>query len=444
MQFQKIVSLLFIYLCAGFLPNNLLAEQIDVTTLPLLQKTDLVYRGAFRVPKGNLRGASKRENSLSYGGGPLAFNPARNSLFIGGHAHEKLVLEISVPKPVIGNTLSDLHAAVVLQPPIDITSGNLSKLGKDGALIGNGGVVGGLLVYGGRLVATSFGYYDASNASVVSHFTVSPDWATQGLQFSGLYQVGEYRKTGLVAGYMALVPDEWQVLLGGPALTGQAAIAIISRSSFGPAASVFDPDKLGVTNPVPVVPLVQYPSGHATLGEYSTQKPSEYYNRSTELKGLVFPKGTRSVLFFGRHGLGRTGKGDSCYGLGSPKLEEHGRTKDSSPNICNGVPMKADTCCYDPTDGSKGVHGYPYVYQVWAYDALDLLKVKQGKRDPWEVKPYTVWQLTFPFAIENAHILGAAYDPATQRIFISQASADRPQMEPFPLIHVFEVVFSKK
>lgn len=420
-----------------------LFAQPTLSVLPLLQEQALSYAGAFRVPQGNLGGESKRENSLSYGGGPLVYNQAKNSLFIGGHAHEKLVMEISIPKPVIAQRIQELNTARVLQPPVDVAAGNLSKLGKDGAVIGNGGVLGGLLVFGGKLVGTSYGYFDASNASVASHFTASPNWATQGLQFSGFYQVGEYRKTGLVAGYMAHIPEEWQKQLGGPALTGQAAIAIVSRSSFGPAASVFDPGELGVTNPVPAIPLVQYPVGRATLGEYSTQKPSLYYNRSTEVKGLVFPKGTRSVLFFGRHGLGRTGQGDSCYGPGSPKLEEHGRTKESNPNVCNGVPMKADTCCYDPTDSSKGVHGYPYVYQVWAYDALDLLEVKRGNKNPWEMKPYAVWQLKFPFAIENAHILGAAYDPASQRIFISQAAADRPQVEPFPLIHVFEVVLGK-
>lgn len=428
----------FVIVCFGLKSTPVLADLRVLESEPLLQQSDLKYLGAFRVPKGHLGGASKRQNFFSYGGAPLAFNSARNSLIMG--SYEKLVAEISIPAIVNAPEINKLKTSKAVQIPTDITSGNLSKLGLNGAVIGNGGVLGGLLIYNGKLIGTSYGYYDATNASVVSHFTASPDWTRTGNKFSGFYQVGEKKKTGLVAGYMALIPKEWQSALGGPALTGLGAIAIISRSSFGPAASVFDPDQLGVENPVPVIPLLQYPAGHTTLGEYATQKPSLYYNRSTEIRGLVFPRGTRSVLFFGRHGLGQTGNGDSCYGPGTTKPEEHGRTKDSVPNICNGAVMKADKCCYDPTDGSKGAHGYPYVYQVWAYDALELLKVKNGKKRPWEVVPYAVWQLKFPFSIENAHILGAAYDPETQRIYLSQASADRPQMEPFPLIHVFKVV----
>ena len=122
------------------------------------------------------------------------------------------------------------------------------------------------------------------------------------------------------------------------------------------------------------------------------------------MTGVVFPDGTRSVLFFGRHGLG-----PFCYGTGEK--------------------------CHDPYDGSQGTHGYPYAYRVWAYDAVDLAAAKNGEKQPWDIKPYAVWNLDLPFASGSGHLNGAAYDPVTGQIFVSQAFGDGTK----PLIHVFTV-----
>jgi hypothetical protein len=77
---------------------------------------------------------------------------------------------------------------------------------------------------------------------------------------------------------------------------------------------------------------------------------------------------------------------------------------------------------------------------VLAYDARDLLSVKRGAKKSWEIKPYGVWELQFPLAGGDADILGAAYDPVRQRIYISQAGGDRPGCCAYlPLIHVYRV-----
>jgi hypothetical protein len=125
------------------------------------------------------------------------------------------------------------------------------------------------------------------------------------------------------------------------------------------------------------------------------------------------------VLFFGRQGIGKW-----CYGTG---------TNDKSLEGTEAEP--GDLYCYDPTEPGKGGHGYPYVYYVWAYDALDLAAVKSGERQPWEVTPYAVWNLDLPFERGGARILGATYDSASGRIFVSQANADGDN----PLIHVFSI-----
>jgi hypothetical protein len=203
---------------------------------------------------------------------------------------------------------------------------------------------------------------------------------------------------------MTTVPAEWRFSLGGPALTGQCCISIISRTSSGPAASAFEPDDVGSLNPVPATPLLYYPLEHP-LAPVDTQ--NDYFNLATQIKGVAFPPGTRSVLFFGRHGTG-----PYCYGTGGDVGEGD---------------------CYDPVDSSKGTHAYPYVHQVWAYDALDLLAVKDALIQPWEVQPYQIWRLNEMDASGGATIRGAAFDPQSGKVYITEGYGEEP------LVHVYGI-----
>ena len=91
--------------------------------------------------------------------------------------------------------------------------------------------------------------------------------------------------------------------------------------------------------------------------------------------------------------------------------------------------------------GNKGTHGYPISPIVWAYDVNEFLQVKNGDKQPWDVKPYATWELALPFqsnmqnGIEmgNFEIMGAAYDPVRRRLFVSAYRNDGPA----PIIHVF-------
>jgi|GEM_PF-1557664 len=405
------------------------AQQSSPKNNKLLQKIDLKYLGAFRVPQGEF--GSPRYTGFNYGGTALAYNSKNNSLFVVGHNHHQLVAEISIPEIVNSNNLDDLKTASVLQPFTDITEGNMSRLGEGGVEINTSGTpLGGLMVWDEKLIGTAFGYYDAGKNVKLSHFTSSLNLAASG-DFSGMYKVQNLNYSLLnpafVDGYMTPIPKAWQTEFGGPALTGNCCLSIISRTSFGPAVSVFDPDDLGLESPVLATPLVGYPSGHTTLGTYGDQNPDSLYNGSMEIKGVVFPSNSRSVLFFGRRGVG-----DFCYGFGVSDPALH-KTQCSTeyPTV---------DCCYDLASSSKGGHSYPYKYQVFAYDALDLLSVKAGEKQPWDIMPYGVWELELPFTTESASISGVAYDPVTQRIYVSQYGADRPGCcGRLPVIHVFEV-----
>lgn len=401
----------------------------------LLNPQNFTYEGAFRVPRDNLGGDSSYPQTLARGGAGLAYNPSNNSLIITSRSNEKLAVEISIPTPIIDDSIGNLNTASLLQTPGDVANSQWSNLLMDGSAVGNGGAVGGLLVFNNRLIGSSWAFYDGASEAARSHFTASLDWATEGSQFSGMHRVGVHpsgststANGGFVGGYMADVPSDWQTLLGFPALTGKGSIPVIIRTSFGPCAWGFDPDTLGATDPTPATFLVGYPNGHETLGDYNVT--SLYYNMNTQLTGLAFPAGSDSVVFFGRHGLGITGEGDSCYGAGTSDIELHGEP-DGEGNIY----------CYDPADASKGTHGYPYISQAWFYDANDLLDVKNGLIEPWDVLPYARWEMDLPYAKPMASLGGAAYDPSTQRIFISQSESDNISniYEPYPIIHVYSI-----
>lgn len=385
-------------------------EPIRATANPpvgRLRFEDLVYQGAFRLSPDSNDG-----ESFSYGGQALAYNPASDGLFIGS-LHSK-VAEVSIPAPVKATRADELPVASILQPFRDPTGGRLQDIAADGVNLD------GLLVQDGRLYGTGVIYYDASNAQRLSHFGRSLDLSRD--EVVQMHQVGDTGRAGLVAGYMATVPPEWRAALGGPALTGQCCIPIISRTSYGPGVFAWNPAELGRGEPLPATPLLYYPQQHATLGPW--EGVNDVFGGTTEVAGVAIIGGTTTVLFAGRNGMG-----PFCYGQGTA---EESKAKDNDPN--------GEKYCYDPTSTDKGQHAFPYRLQFWAYDVNDLAAVRAGKKDPWEVRPYGVWPFELP-AIGDPHprIGALAYDPAHRRVFITQLYGDKDGYSIRPIVHVFSV-----
>lgn len=374
--------------------------------VPRLSFEQLQYAGAFRVPAGESNG-----DTFSFGGHPIAYNPVNDSLFIGTRSGQ--VAEVSIPVAAQAASIAGLPSASFMQPLSDPAEGHIKDIAPDGVSLS------GLLVHEHRLIGSGVIYYDAGNSQSLSHFARPLKLDERAVE--SLTRVGQSGKTGFVAGYMANVPPEWQSRLGGPVVTGQCCLPIISRTSWGPSAFVFDPAQLSTRKDVPAEPLVYYDANHPTLGVWLGQ--NETYGATTEVAGLAIIAGTRTALFIGRNGLG-----EFCYGEGTTDKSKHK------------VPTTGgETWCYDPAVPDKGQHAYPYRYQMWAYDLDDLAEVRAGRREPWSVKPYAVWPFELPFAEPAMRILGVAYDAARQRLFVSQIRADRVGFDHFPLIHVFHI-----
>jgi hypothetical protein len=351
-------------------------------SLPRIAREHISYLGSFTLPAQDGNG-----RPLSYGGHALSVSPAGTSLFFGGHDWYQELCEVGIPASI------GAGAGAIVRPCTDVTEGTLSAAGNYNVKLG------GTLVYNGRLIVSAFEYYDADGSQVNTH-GVSGTNLTTAADFRGWYPLEARAAPRSMGGYMTVIPEEWRALLGGPALTGLCCVSILSTTSAGPAATIFDPDDVGVKNPIPGTTLLHYPLGNATTGD-GTQSNSIFV-QSDAVVGVAFPAGSRSILFFGRHGSGAY-----CYGTGAE--------------------------CADPVDGSKGTHAYPYVHQVWAYDAAELLEVKQGLKQPWEVRPYATWRLTDMNAGGGATIRGAGYDPVTRRVFLTEGFGDTP------LVHVYHI-----
>jgi hypothetical protein len=442
---------------------------VDIAAQPRIENaSNLVWQGSFRVSDqvfgsdADCGGTSCA--SFAYGGSSLAFRhdaaTGQDSLFLVGHDQGQLVAEIGVPSPGTGPTTATLPLAGMLQPFADPTEGRMESVNAGS---GTAKKIGGLLVYQNKLYSTVYDFYDGASTQVTSHFVSGLNLGVSG-DAVGPQRVkfcltdDDCLKAGFFDGYFGLVPSEWQASLGGPVLNGNCCLNVIGRTSWGPAAFAVDPAQLGVRDAageLPEVlakPLVYYfsdgsspadgtgnfhalaedvlrPADPAYPANDACHNTSALFNCSSEVRGLVFPQGTRSVLFFGRQGLGTI-----CYGQGTSDKTLQGQLVDpvNEPDV---------NYCFDPADHNKGFHAWPYAHYVWAYDANDLKSVRDGALAPWDLKPYTVFQLNLPLDTpfgdaadtESRRIGGAAYDAATGRIFLSQIFDDGRT----PVIHVF-------
>jgi hypothetical protein len=192
--------------------------------------------------------------------------------------------------------------------------------------------------------------------------------------------------------------------------------------------SVFDPNRVGQSNPVPATRVLGYPINHPTLGDWygqNAQVSPRLWDGASRAGGVVFPNDSRSVLFIGNRGMG-----PFCYGEATSNPALHGQ-----------VVMPGLIYCYDPTQTGKGPTSYPYKFVVWAYDANDLAAVKAGSKNYWDVVPYATWDLTLPIlyptgSAANYSIGSVAYDPSTQRVFVAQKNVDANKST---IINVFSV-----
>jgi hypothetical protein len=334
-------------------------EQTAPADLPLVQPNGLQFRGSFDVP------------GMYSGGGAMSIG-ANNTLYVRGEGGSLELCQVAIPS--LGGSSPVTGCQDV---PANLGWNNIQ--------------LGGSLLWNGRLVASAYIFYDASYVATASHVVGQPNITG----FGPPQRVGTLNP-GFYAGPMAVIPAEWRTLLGGPAMTGQMTLSIITRTSEGPAAFAFNPDDVGRVNPVAAAPLVYYPSSNP-LHDPSVQ--NSLYTRIDNMGGMAFPAGTRTLMFIGRHGTGTP-----CYGDGAE--------------------------CGDLTYAWRGEHAYPYRDWLWLYDANDLVRVRQGQLQPWQVRPYFSGELPGNPTGGALSRGGAAFDPVTRKLYVAGNGTE---------IHVYDI-----
>lgn len=256
--------------------------------------------------------------------------------------------------------------------------------------------LGGALQVGGRVIVGGYSSYDATGAARVSHA------AGASLASMGAWQTMTGGLPGQLGGYVAPVPAEWRALLGGDTITGQGAISIISKSNFGPGVYAFTAADVGVVSPVPAVPLVAYPTDHRTWGDYRVPT-TDGYSGPESLGGCFIPAGTSTLSCIWTQATAST----ECYGNGSPNPADHNKL------------VGGEWTCYDPSNGYKGPHGYPYKTYRLDYALADLAAVKAGTKQPWDVRP--VGRVLLPDSTDIMRVIqgGTVYNPATGELWVT-------------------------
>ncbi len=447
-------------------------DAADPEMLPFFDPSELMsgYLGAFELPVGDANGEFGFGGY--YGGLGLALRPnadgTGNTLYVTGEnsrdvtpangrtysvAANSVLAEVSIPSQLA--TEPDQMQVATLLSHVDLAGMlEVDSRGQHGEVLfeGNGAnyeiQIDDVLVVGDKLVVSAFVGYDVGVGASHSHFIIDGldlDRITD-RHVRGLFNIADGLSgqgfdgtdAGFVAGYMTEIPAEWQVALGGSHLLGQSGLSGLLRTSMGPSAFAFDASKIGTSDFQTPKTLTYYP--HAAdwhAGETSQAlafiEPSHrpgpaivddpLYNWNATVEDVVFAPGTRSVLFFGSIGVDDD-TGESFVGYGdSPVYNDYARGHYKGPHSLNGE----------------------YEYQVWAYDAYDYEKVRNGKLAPWEVQPHDVWTFDFPGMTDldpAKQIAGTAFDPVTNRLYVAQQRWGDPTSDipsGTPIVHVFQL-----
>lgn len=400
----------------------------------LVQPADLTFLGSFKLPHG-------AATTLNGGGKVIAISD-HHTMFVAGHEYTSGALEITIPTPKISGTLGGLNSAAILQPVADIYGGHYADAGYSG---GAGNVItGGLLTRDdGKLIVCNYVYYDAGYQSQLSHFLTDQTFSNItpgnvvgpiGINASNVPYVPGCG--GFTSNFMCHIPTEWQAALGGTAIATGQGLSVSGRTSGGPAATVFNIEDLGVLSPLPAMRLLGYPSNHPTMEDLNL-----WNYGGGDMAGCCIIPGTRTLLYFGTHGTGgaqfTVNSTFEHYGTGTSNgsLAGGGSGANLAGTIKSQSGSSIDWWIYDPAQSNKGYHSFPYESEIWAYDLLDLVDVKNGLKETWDVLPYAQWAITLPFQTIGKRLYGATYEPETRSIYVSSQSTDGG----YPTIHMFQL-----
>lgn len=369
----------------------------------LINTGNIEYLGGFALPVSGDVGVSR----FGFGGYGLSAykDPATGklTLFVGGFDPGRFA-QVEVPSGFVKSAIwENLPVAKLLQKFTDITNGEIDKAGNSLGNNSNGVLTLGTLAYNGRLITTAVQWYAYDQLN--SHGVASINFKNNNT-FQGFYSISSTTAPiRALSGEMGLVPSEWQTEFGSPAVTGNQSVSIRSTTSYGPSLTTFDPDQLGRSSIVTGKTLLFYPSSSPLCGAPGCdQLDNPIFNGTSRIRGFALVKNSSSVLYIGTHGVG-----GYWYG-----------TTDGGPNGLKDLPQNMWT----------GDHSSKYEYRIWAYNANELAAVKRGEKNPWDVKPYAIFDLPDLSTLDPlGQIKGSTYDQDSGLLFITTMYFEKPRVE---------------
>ncbi|MGB7539268.1 MAG: hypothetical protein WBM17_12085 [Anaerolineales bacterium] len=432
----------------------------------LINPSDLVYLGAFRLP-----GEDTPPKTFAYGGNAMTFNPDGDpvgddlfpgSLFVMGHDRQawgslpdgSQVAEVSIPVPALAANPADLPTAAFLQEFADVTAGyftDLEEIPKAGMQYLNHPDTGPRihLAWGQHLQppdAPSFAWFSPNLAA--------PD-------FRGVWFLGNQNPYS-VNGYLFEIPAAWADAHASGRYLAAGRMRDGGQGGMGPALFAYRPWDAGGAAPAPGTRLAE-----TVLLLYATSDSTEEiircqsgYQHPDEWEGgawMTAPSGRSAVLFAGTKSNGAKywyGYRNPS-GAGQPCVDAH-VTDYPTCRLADGAdcpPEDFSGCCDAEAGGCISQRGWwstRFDAQFIFYDPADLARVAAGEMDSWEPQPYATLDIDDHLYLNpsgtDVEMLGegdqrryrigdVSFDRANGLLYVLELYADGAK----PVVHVWRV-----
>jgi lysophospholipase L1-like esterase len=383
----------------------------------LIQPSDLVYLGAFRLPDG------PAEVAWGYSGSAMAYYPHGDanglddgfpgSIFGTGHDWNQHVSEISIPVPMVsmGRNLEELNTATTLQDFQDIR----------GNLFGEFEIprVGLEYLPAQGSQATDKLYLCWAQHMGEGETNPSHGWSELDLsdpQIAGPWRVGDYWNY-VTTDYIFAIPQAWAdantpelYLVTGRFRDGGQGAQGPSLIAYGPW-NEGNPPAPGST--LPAKALLLYGDVHTP----GSPAMNNYHHSDEWSGGAWLTAGDKSAVIF----VGTKGTGDCWYG-------------------CMDGTVWPEEPPFPPECAERGWWSTGFEGQIIFYDPGDLAAVARGEMATWEPQPYAVLNIDeYLYHVQSGqqkdHLGAASFDRERGLMYVFEPLADEDKS----LIHVWRI-----
>ena len=459
------------WLLAGCLGAALCpAGPVQASSATRIDPSELVYRGAFRLPEGG-----ERPLTFAYGGNASTYDPTGDaaggpdgwpgSLFVSGHdrlPYGELtsggqIAEVNIPAPVVTSDVALLPVADFVQGFHDVAYGwfpGLDEIPRLGLQYLDHPATGPRIH-----IAWGQHFQEEPSQQLASHAMFGRDLSDPGMQ--GAWFVGSASLYS-VNDYLLEVPAVWADAHASGRRLGTGRYRDGGWSGKGPALFAYVPwlDAGGTlpaaNSQLAATTLLLYESSQVSADP--AYRSASQYQHADEWAGgawITLADGRSALAFAGTKGTGAK----YWYGWVNPAGPEV-PCVETEPLV--GCFLASGASC-PPEDllgcsghnDSRGWWSSSFRGQILLYDPDDLAQVAAGTLDPWSPQPYATIDIEphlfgnpsgvepdmLGTGVQRRFKIGAvAFDRQRGDVFVLELFADETR----PVVHVFSVAGARR